>query len=281
MKFIGQAESVGNRIVELFRAGNLPEALAPMFIRRGELCPCRAWSWSNQLLTALAGFDDARGFRQWESVGRYVRKGEKAFHILGPVVVKRREIDDAGEPSERSVVVGFKSIPVFGYEQTDGEALPDRTVSSAFIDALPLVSVAREWGLSVQTYSGRDGAALGWYRHGQAIALGVENLSTWAHELVHAADDRRGELRGSDKLSREVVAELGGAILLTSIGRAADADYGGCWRYIEAYAGENKQHVLSVCERLLRRTCEAVALILDAAQTIGARPAEAPRASAA
>lgn len=28
----------------------------------------------------------------------------------------------------------------------------------------------------------------GWYRHKQAIALGVQNLATWAHELVHAAD---------------------------------------------------------------------------------------------
>ncbi len=81
------------------------------------------------------------------------------------------------------------------------------------MDALPLLSVARSWALSVTAYNGKGARALGYYQHGQAIALGVQNIATWAHELVHAADDRRGKLAGSSKLSREVVAELGGAVL--------------------------------------------------------------------
>ncbi len=143
-RFYGKAESTAGRILELFRSGNVPRALAPIFIRRRDAVPCRAWSWSNQLLTALAGYDDARGFRQWEQVGRDVKKGERAFYILAPLMRKVTERDDeTGDESERVAVYGFRSVPVFGYEQTDGKALPDRVESERFIDGLPLVSVAR------------------------------------------------------------------------------------------------------------------------------------------
>jgi hypothetical protein len=88
-KFYGKAEEAANRIVDSFRSGNLPKSLAPVFIRRNDDIPCRKWSWNNQLITALAGHDDARGFRQWKQVGRSVKKGEKSFSILAPVTVKR------------------------------------------------------------------------------------------------------------------------------------------------------------------------------------------------
>src|SRR5690606_24945199 len=105
------------------------------------------------------------------------------------------------------------------------------------IDALPLIEVARRWGLTVQTYNGSTRGPLGQYRFRQSIALGVENLATWAHELMHAADDRLGRLteRGQHWRS-ETVAELGGAILLSCIGLEKDADAGGCWEYVQAYA---------------------------------------------
>ncbi|MGB2987549.1 MAG: hypothetical protein WBE26_16920 [Phycisphaerae bacterium] len=54
MQFYGKAETAANRIIELFRTPDkLPQALAPIFIRRADNVPCRAWSWSNQILTAL------------------------------------------------------------------------------------------------------------------------------------------------------------------------------------------------------------------------------------
>ena len=83
MQFYGKAEQAANRILELFRKPNeLPKAIAPMFIRRKDNVPCRQWSWSNQILTALSGTSDARGFRQWESVNRKVNKGARLFIFL-------------------------------------------------------------------------------------------------------------------------------------------------------------------------------------------------------
>jgi len=69
----------------------------------------------------------------------------------------------------------------------------------------------------------------------------VENLATWAHELIHAADDRLGNMIETGQHFRsEIVAEMGGAVLLYAMGYKKDAD-------------------LDVIER----TCQAVALILE------------------
>ncbi|MFH1110706.1 MAG: ArdC family protein [Planctomycetota bacterium] len=77
-----RVESCTRAIVERFERGDLPTALAPVFIRRKADVPCRKWSWRNQLLTALAGFDDARTYLQWKEAGRHVKAGEHAFYIL-------------------------------------------------------------------------------------------------------------------------------------------------------------------------------------------------------
>ena len=90
MQFYGKAEQAAKRILSLFQSGNVPKALAPMFIHRNDAKPCRAWSWSNQLIVALNGHDDARGFRQWQDVSRHVKKGEHGFPILCPCMVKRK-----------------------------------------------------------------------------------------------------------------------------------------------------------------------------------------------
>jgi len=61
MKFYRKAESAATRILEAFKTGNLPRALAPVFVNRKDNVPCRSWSWSNQLLTALSGYSAGRG----------------------------------------------------------------------------------------------------------------------------------------------------------------------------------------------------------------------------
>ena len=271
-RYHGRAEEAAQKILLAFEAGNLPKALAPVFIRRKDDVPCRQWSWANQLLTALMGYSDARGFRQWQAVGRTVKKGEKGFPIMVPMVGKRETTNEAGETRESKFLRGFSHTTVFGYQQTEGAELPGDAESKAFIDGLPLIDVARSWGLNVETYSGKAGRAHGWYRHGQAIALGVENLATWAHELMHAADFRLGELKESGQHWRsETVAELGGAILLEIIGQAEEADRGGCWSYVKAYADAAGIEPITACQRCLKRTCDAVALILDTAEQLAAQ----------
>lgn len=275
-----RVEQVTRRILDAFEMGEVPSALATVFLSRrlDPDSPCAAWSANNRLLVALHGYLDARGFRQWKKVGRSVRKGERAFHILGPCTVRAKEDDpddgiEAGDP----IVVGFRTLPVFGYRQTEGDSIPAYEAETRFLESLPLLDVARSWGISIDLYMPEDDDPLGYYRHTtdtstgelvhQEIALGVRNLHTWAHELVHAADNRSGTLtRGAgQKLDNEIVAELGASALLEALGLEHESDRGRTWRYIRSYAAEHDVEPLTVCLRLLDRTTAAVSLLLDAA----------------
>ncbi len=274
MKYYRKAETAAGRILDAFQTGDLPKALAPIFINRKDNVPCRAWSWSNQLLAALTGTSDARGYRQWQAVGRQVKKGAKSFPILCPCV--RKFEDDKGE--EKTALYGFTSAPVFRLEDTEGDPLPGPDPETlAWLESLPLRDVAESWGVSVDCFNGRDGASAGRYRHGKSIALGVKNLSTWAHELCHAADDKAGTITQApgQQPDNEIVAELGGAILLEVLGHDTESDRGGCWEYVKAYAKKSGKDTGAACRALLKRTCDCVALILDTAEATGGAALEA------
>ena len=185
----GKALDVAGDILAAFANGTVPAACANVFLHRSDDLPSARWSWRNRLIAALHGHLDARGFRQWQQVGRTVRRGEHAFYILAPILVKRSAGEDADPDSNETPgcrLVGFNAVPVFGYDQTEGEPLPGELEHRAFLDSLPLVEVARAWGLHVTTFDAEQSQTLGSYRYSTGtIALGVENLSTWAHELVH------------------------------------------------------------------------------------------------
>ena len=276
MKFYRKAEEAANRIIQAFEAGDVPQALAAVFVHRRDESPCRKWSWNNQLLAALFGHSDARGFRQWQEVGRNVRKGQKAFPILAPCMRSVKKTEDDGRETKRQVLYGFTSVAVFGLSQTEGEPIVVDPEVAAWLESLPLGDVARSWGLEVDAFNGERGGYLGYYKHGEAIALGVKNLATWAHELVHAADDQGKQIvkRRGQEPSNEIVAELGGAVLLEILGHEVEADRGGAWSYIKSYAKLADIEPITACQRLLTRTCDAVALILDTAETLRAEERE-------
>jgi len=216
----------------------------------------------------IYGTSDARGIRQWNECGRWVKKGSKAFDILVPLLKPATVIDETTKQEKRiEVLIGFRTAPVFAVETTDGKELPkadDEVIR--WINALPLVDVARAWGLNVEAFNGREGKALGHYCKDQAIGLGVKNLSTWAHELIHAADNRLGNLTEKGQHWRsETVAELGGAILLECLGYCSESDRGGCWDYLAHYSEEAGLQPIQACMNVLKRTCDAVELILTEA----------------
>src|SRR3989344_6031893 len=72
------------------------------------------YSYQNQLLIhcALPTASRVAGFRGWQSLGRSVKKGEKAIKILAPVV-------------QEEEVVNFIPVNVFDVSQTEGAELPD------------------------------------------------------------------------------------------------------------------------------------------------------------
>lgn len=270
-KLYGKAADVGGEIVEKFKnPSSLPAPLATIFIRRKDQSPCRAWSWGNQLIVAMHGYSEARGFRQWQEVGRHVKKGERACYILAPCTRKIEGEGEDGATEETTAVYGFRSVPVFGLEQTDGDPLRVDEHVTAWLQGLPLREVAESWGLEIQAFNGGAGGTLGYISPStNTIALGVENLSTWAHEMIHAADARNvGPLKTGQHVDQETVAQLGSAILLTLLGKPVEADLGHTWEYIESYVAKTGRSTIDTCLELLNRTCRAVDLILTTAESL-------------
>jgi len=239
---------------------SLPKALAPMFIKRKDDVPCRRWSWHNQFIVALSGTTDARGIRQWNAAGRRIKEGSRAVWILAPLTKTIREQDDDGTEITRCILYWFKSVPVFRVEDTEGKPLPETDDEyDRWIRRLPLIEVAEAWQVNVGTYTHNSRSdPLGWYQYGndaqRTVMLGVENLSTWAHELVHAADHRLGELKG-DRSYAEIVAELGSAVLLECLDMPYEADLGGAYEYIRHYAERAEKPVIRACIDVLDRVC--------------------------
>lgn len=266
---MSKTEETVRRIAEdlilAFQTGAIPAALAKVFVKKNIDVPSSKWTWTNRLLGILRGHVYAAGFRQWEALGRQVRKGEKCFHILGP---RLQKVEDEKDDGNRTILLGYYSIPVFGYHQTDGKPLPGAEDEPTFVNELPLIEVARSWHLKVDTYSIRDNPrALGVYVHGKAINLATESRLVWAHELIHAADHRLGSLIG-EKLLTEVVAQLGGSVLLRCLGQYEESDPGFAYEYIEQYCSKYKKKVAAVCTQVLDRTCNAVSLLLHEGERI-------------
>ena len=278
MKIIGKgkgaknAEAAINKIVEAFKAGNLPDALSDIYLNVNRNQPSGTWSIRNQLIQMLMGATDGRTYNQWREVGRCVRKGGKSFSILAPVIVndKERKGKD-GKPLKR--LIGFRGVCEFDIGQTDvvdadlweANKGTDAKIDD-FMENLPLREVAESWGLDVSAVSAKASNAKGWYMRGQAIGIGVANLATWAHELVHAADDKKGNLTEHGQHWRsECVAELGGATLLMALGYETEADLGGAYQYVERYAKDAKLEPVDACVKVLTRTIAAVSLILEEA----------------
>jgi len=275
MKLYGKhTQDVAQKVIQAFEQPEcLPKALAPILIKRKDDVPCRRWSWHNQLLVALCGTVDARGIRQWRSVGRSIKKGCHAAWILAPLTKTITEETDNGEKRPKHILYGFKSIPVFRIEDTDGEPLPATDDKyDAWVQELPLMEVAQAWNINVGTYTqGGSQNTLGYYKYGsagqKAIMLGVENMSTWVHELVHAADHKLDN-RKQERWCKEIVAELGSAVLLECLGMTHDADIGGAYEYIRHYATAAKKPVVKACIEVLDRVCNCVSLILDTAEQL-------------
>lgn len=197
-----KVNQVLDKIVEKFKSGEIPEAVALASYPIVDI-PSSKWSFTNRTLMFLSGTGDARGFRQWKQVNRWVKKGAKAIYILVPCL--KKEIDEeTGE--EKDILCFFKPSPVFMYEDTEGEKLDYENIE---LPSLPLLDKAEEWGISVKAIPGNY-RCYGYYSpQRKEIALATSEEVTFFHELSHAAHDKvKGGLKSGQNPFQEIVAEL-------------------------------------------------------------------------
>jgi len=254
-----RANSELEKIVQLFSTKQLPDLCAKALISSAAK-PSSNWTLGNQLLMLLAGTADARGFRQWQEVGRSVSKGAKATYILAPVRkrVKRKASRDLGEPEEEfaDVLVGFMPVPVFRFEDTQGQPLPIYQPR----DPPPLVEVAERFGMKVQYESLAPGVYGATDHVSKTILLATEDHDVFFHELAHAIHRSFEPKTGhGQEPEAETIAQLVAATLARLYGRPADNF---SWNYIAAYAASNSpQQVGRMCMRVLDRTKKVLDLI--------------------
>lgn len=273
LKITEGAAKALDMILKLFESPeDLPAKMARVFLNIGQRY-CDRWSVRNQFIVAIMGASDAATAKTWQSRGRWVTKERYyngGFNILKPLVrcFKVKELDDEGKEVERTVryLYGFEHWHVYAKEETvvkDAElaAKFDATQeASQYLSALPWLDLSKAWGIEVHP------AASSWFLGSydpttHAIQLCVENVAVWAHELVHAAEDRLGHLKvhGQDP-EQEIVAELGAQVLLTCAGLSAHVDLGGCWEYLKHYSAGRDAKMEAY--RLTGRILDAVSLIL-------------------
>jgi hypothetical protein len=197
-----------------------------------------SYSWGNQMLIArqMPTASRVAGFHSWKSLGRSVKKGEKAIRILAPMVRKKESVE-TGESAEH--VFGFRGVCVFDVSQTEGDELPGfAQVSGEAGDVLArLLLFAESKSIAVE-YDADIAPALGLSYGGKiGILAGMsaaESFTTLAHELGHELL-HKGEGRGN-KRTRELEAEAVAFIVGTAAGlemSTASADY------IKLYSGNS------------------------------------------
>ncbi len=265
-----RAEASLNLVIEAFRNGEIAERCALATYPMPEIPACE-WSLHNRWLALIqSGQVDCRGFRQWQEVGRQVKKGSRAVYIFRPWTKK---VEDEKSGEEHTVCVGFSPIPVFPASATEGDPLEYEGLRPPDV---PLMKVAEAWGLTVlaQPFSERYYG----YFSGQekAIVLCSPDVSVFLHELCHASHARlRNGLKGGQDPIKEIVAELGSEVLRRILGSETDTS-GNCYAYIEAYAKRMRSSVLTACLKVLRETAEVVGLILETAATLNPPAIKSP-----
>ena len=250
-----KVKQVLNVILDKFKSGDIPEAVAISMYPIPEI-PSAKWSLMNRTLMFLSGTMDGRGYKQWQQVDRFVKKGSEAFHILVPFIKKHK--DDQGD--DKQFLIGFGCRPVFRKEDTDGKDLEYETIE---LPDLPLIERAEEWGISVRAIPGNY-RYRGYYSFNRKeIALATPEEKTFFHELSHAGHEKvKGRLKAGQDPLQEIVAELSAAALCKIVGKQGKDTSGNSYRYIEKYAEKINMNPYKACLKVMSETEKVLNLIL-------------------
>lgn len=256
-----------DQLMDMFKTGRLPEQVAFSIIHRhpDDVIPSDNWSIGNRILQMLAGTSDARGYKQWQSVGRQVKKGSKAVHILAPLTCKVKDKDKlTGKEVEKIIVKGYRPIPVFRYEDTDGEPLPCREYDPSmnrptFFDAAEKLGISVRYAPMRSNYLGRYSVRT------NSIELCSEDAIVYYHELAHAVHATLVDLRVFDDAKAEVIAEFS-ALVLANIAGIHGFEVQG-FDYIDRYAKDHSPNgVLKEIFGILNDVEKIVATVLSVSE---------------
>jgi len=269
-----KVNAILENILERFENGDIPRAISYSVFPIPSI-PSAQWSFLNRLIMCLSGTADARGIRQWNSVGRKVKKGARAIYILVPRMIKlssdnnSNDYNDSGDngktDNDKLKLKGFLAKPVFRMEDTEGDPLE---YSDTALPNLPLLEKAKQWGISVAAVPA-DYHAYGSYAPDKKeILLATPDEIVFFHELSHAAYEEAVErLKPGQLWNQEITAELCAQALTQLVGRKPSTHLGNSYRYIKHYARSAGLSPLSACLSVLDSVEKVLSLILKNEET--------------
>ena len=212
------------------------------------------------------------GFRQWEALGRHVRRGEHGLRIFAPVTRRiERDDPDTGETDVARLVRGFRLVSVFDVSQTDGEPLPADPVRPQLVEGEAPVGMWEELtrhvtdcGFTLElvptiaVHPLANGITIHPSHLVQVATDGrspAQQVKTLAHELAHVRLHGDGE---TPRPIAEVEAESVAFLIAESWGLDT-TNY--TVPYVAGWGGRDTNAVLHVAERVQR--CAAAILVLD------------------
>ena len=222
------------------------------------------YSPGNILLISLQRPDAVQvaGYRAWQKLRRFVRKGEKGIAIMAPIIRRSQHVD---RDEDEEQPVAFKTAYVFDISQTDGQPLPE--FASVQGDPGVHLHALREFvgrrGIRL-TYARLPGATQGYSVKG-AIAIRAElslaeEFSVLVHELAHETLHMKQEERNQRVLETE--AEAVAYVVCQGIG--LDTNGSSC-DYIKLYDGK-KETLMESLERIQKVASEIIAGITPGRQ---------------
>lgn len=267
-------QSLESGVEELFTSNRYQEFLKIM-------AKFHNYSFNNTMLIAMQRPDATlvTSYKNWQSMGRQVMKGEKGITIIAPAPYKKmkeKEVLDEnqrpimgtdGKPKTEQVEVTvphFKAVTVFDIAQTSGEpiqTLAPELLTAAVQDFDSFMQAIQKISPVPIRFDEIDGNANGYYHNADkeiVIKKGLsesQTLKTAIHETAHAKlhDKEIMESLGveKDRLTKEVEAESVAYCVCSSFGLDT-SDYS--FPYIAGWSSSREMKEMKASMDVIRKT---------------------------
>ena len=267
-------QSLESGVEELFTSNRYQEFLKTM-------AKFHNYSFNNTMLIAMQRPDATlvTSYKNWQSMGRQVMKGEKGITIIAPAPYKKmkeKEVLDEnqrpimgtdGKPKTEKVEVTvphFKAVTVFDIAQTSGkpiQTLAPELLTAAVQDFDSFMQAIQKISPVPIRFDEIDGNANGYYHNADkeiVIKKGLsesQTLKTAIHETAHAKLHDREIMESlgveKDRLTKEVEAESVAYCVCSSFGLDT-SDYS--FPYIAGWSSSREMKEMKASMDVIRKT---------------------------
>ena len=267
-------QSLESGVEELFTSNRYQEFLKTM-------AKFHNYSFNNTMLIAMQRPDATlvTSYKNWQSMGRQVMKGEKGITIIAPAPYKKmkeKEVLDEnqrpimgtdGKPKTEKVEVTvphFKAVTVFDIAQTSGEpiqTLEPELLTAAVQDFDSFMQAIQKISPVPIRFDEIDGNSNGYYHNVDkeiVIKKGLsesQTLKTAIHETAHAKLHDREIMESlgveKDRLTKEVEAESVAYCVCSSFGLDT-SDYS--FPYIAGWSSSREMKEMKASMDVIRKT---------------------------